>query len=82
MGLTDLVRHEIDTGQERPVRQSLRKTPLAYNDVIEKHVQSMLQQGLIEPSSGEWASNIVLVLKKDKSFRFCIDFRGLNAKTR
>ena len=29
----------------------------------------MLQQGLIEPSKGEWASNIVLVQKKDKSFQ-------------
>ena len=82
MGLTDLVQHEIDTGQEKPVRQSLRKTPLAYNEVIDKHVQSMLKQGLIEPSSSDWASNIVLVLKKDKSFRFRIDFRGLNLKTR
>ena len=82
MGLTDLIQHEIDTGQERPVRQALRKTPMAYNEIIDKHVQSMLHQGLIEPSNGDWSSNIVLVLKKDKSFRFCVDFRGLNLKTR
>ena len=70
MGLTDLVQHEIDTGQEKPVRQSSRKTPLAYNEVIDKHVQSMLKQGLIEPSSSDWASNIVLVLKKESPFVF------------
>ena len=82
MGLTDQVEHEIDTGQERPVRQQLRKTPMAYHQVVDAHIQMMIKQGLIEPSKGEWASNIVLVLKKDKTFRFCIDYRKLNASTR
>ena len=80
MLLTDLIQHDIDTGTERPVRQALRKTPMAYNQIIDQHIQSMLQQGLIEPSKGEWASNIVLVQKKDKSFRFCLDYRAVNQK--
>ena len=78
MGLTDLIQHEIDTGQERPVRQALRRTPMVHNQVIDSHIQSMLKQGLIEPSHGDWSSNIVLVLKKDKSYRFCLDCRQLN----
>ena len=82
MGLTDLIDHDIDTGQERSIRQQLRKTPMAHNQVVDAHIQTMLKQGLIEPSRGEWASNIVLVLKKDKTFRFCIDYRKLNASTR
>ena len=82
MGLTDLIEHEIDTGQERPVRQALRKTPMAHNEVIDAHVQTMLQQGLIEPSRGDWSSSVVLVLKKDKSYRFCIDYRKVNEVSR
>ena len=78
MRLTDLIQHDIDTGQERPVRQALRRTPLVHNQVIDTHIQSMVKQGLIEPSHGEWSSNIVLVLKKDKSYRFCLDYRQLN----
>ena len=81
MGLTDLTQQDIDTGTERPVRQALRKTPMAYNQIIDQHIQSMLQQGLIEPSKEEWASNIVLVQKKDKTFRFCLDYRALNQKS-
>ena len=27
MGLTDMIQHEIDTGEEKPVRQQLRRTP-------------------------------------------------------
>ena len=82
MGLTDLIQHDIDTGQERPVRQALRRTPMVHNQVIDSHIQSMLKQGLIEPSHGDWSSNIVLVLKKDKSYRFCLDYRQLNRVSR
>ena len=82
MGLTDLIQHDIDTGQERPVRQQLRKTPMVHNQIIETHIQSMLKQGLIEPSHSDWSSNIVLVLKKDKSYRFCLDYRQLNRVSR
>ena len=82
MGLTDLIEHNIDTGQERPARQQLRKTPLAYQPVIDSHIQTMLKQELIEPSQSDWAANIVLVLKKDKTYRFCIDYRKTNLATR
>ena len=80
MGLTDMIQHEIDTGDERPVRQQLRRTPLAHQQIVEEHVQAMLKQGIIEPRRGDWASNIVLVQKKDGAFWFCVDFRAVNLK--
>ena len=81
LGRTDIVVHHIDTGSARPVRQQLRRFPPAHVEAISTHVDNMLQQGVIEPASSPWASNVVLVRKKDGTFRCCIDYRQLNNVT-
>ena len=82
LGRTTLATHCIETTECRPVRQPLRRHPPAHLTAIEQHVEGMLQQGIIEPSKSPWASNIVLVRKKDQTLRCCIDFRQLNDVTR
>ena len=78
LGRTGLVKHVIDTGENKPFKQQLRRHPMAHLPVIDKHVDKMLQNGIIEPSSSPWASNVVLVRKTDNSLRFCVDYRKLN----
>ena len=38
----------------------------------------MLERKIIEPSTAEWSSPIVLVQKKDEKLRLCVDYRHLN----
>ena len=47
LGRTDIVQHSIDTGDERPVRQQLRRTPIMHNQIIDENIDTMLKQGLI-----------------------------------
>ena len=48
----------------------------------EKHLNKMLEAGVIEPSVSEWASPPVLIRKRVGSLRWCVDYRALNKVTR
>ena len=82
LGHTDVITHKIETGNAAPIRQYPRRLPYAYRHETSTQICDMLQQKVIQPSNSPWASPIVLVKKKDGSFRFCVDYRRLNAVTR
>jgi len=61
-----------------PVNSRPYKYSPHHKDEIEKQVQKLLADGLITPSCSPFASPVLLVLKKDGSWRFCVDYRKLN----
>lgn len=81
LGKTTLVKHKIDTGNSRPVKQSVRRAPAHLSEEIDRNITEMLEHNIIEPSVSAWASPIILVKKKDNTYRFCVDYRRLNACT-
>jgi transposase InsO family protein len=76
---THLAKHYIDTGNSMPIRQRPYRASFKERQEISKHCADMLSRGIIEPSCSPWASPVVLVSKPDGTWRFCCDFRKLNA---
>ena len=61
----------IGTGQEAPIKQGLRRTPLHFRGEEDEHLDKMLKAGVIQSSVCEWASPPVLLRKRDGSVRWC-----------
>ncbi|XP_049897830.1 uncharacterized protein LOC126388653 [Epinephelus moara] len=80
-GRTDLVQHQIHTGDAAPVRERYRPLPPLMYKEMKTLLAGMLEKGVIRESCSPWAAPIVLVRKKDGSWRFCVDYRKLNAVT-
>ena len=81
LGRTHLIKHTIETGNSPPVRETLRRHPDAHLPIIDEHVQSMLKNGIIVPSQSNYASNVTLARRPCGKYRFCVDYRRLNAQT-
>ncbi|GBN05202.1 hypothetical protein AVEN_143031-1 [Araneus ventricosus] len=76
-----MTQHRINIGNHPPIKQYPRRLPPAKKEEAERLVKEMMDNLIIEESSGPWASPFVLVKKNDGSTRFCVDYRKLNEIT-
>lgn len=82
LGCTNLISYEIPLLDDIPVRQWFRRIPPSEYEVVKAHINQLLETQVIRESCSPYASPIVLVKKKDGGLRMCVDYRGLNSKTR
>ena len=80
-GRTTSVQHEILASDARPVRCGPRRLAPAGLRTEQTCVKEMLLGGQIEPSDSPWASQVLLVTKKDGLTHFCVDYHRLNSLT-
>ncbi len=78
---TNLVQHDIQTRPGPPVKQQPRRMAFEKQQSADEQIQQNLDTGLASPSNSCWASPIVMVQKKDQTYRLCVDYRALNERT-
>ena len=80
VGRTELVHQSIPTAEGTcPIWQPPHRLGPQKEQEAERKVHDLLARGMIEPANEAWSSPVVLVCKKDQSWRFCVDYRKLNA---
>ena len=65
----------------QPVKVRPYRYPHSHKEHIETMIAAMLKERIISPSNNPFSSSILLVRKKDGTWRFCTDYRALNTIT-
>ena len=82
LGATNMTEHHIKLKPDtRPVYIPAYRLPHSQREEVNKRVEEMLQQGVIQHSKSPWNSPLFLVPKKDGTYRPVIDFRQVNKVT-
>ena len=74
--------HKIDLKHgTSPPKRPLYRVSYAQQEEILTQVNELLEKGLVRPSLSPFCLLVLLVQKKDGSYRMCIDYRALNKQT-
>ena len=82
LGRTNIVKHQINTGDQPAIKQRVRCYPEACREEDRELIEDMLAIGIIQESNSAWSCPTLLVKKKDGTTRFCIDYQRLNQVTK
>lgn len=81
LGKTALLKHTINIGESKPVKQRYYAVSPAVERKMYEEVDRMLELGVIEESQSPWNSPVTVVTKSNGKARLCLDARQVNAAT-
>lgn len=76
-----MIKHRIRTGEALTIKQRPYRVTPEQRQEIQQQVTKLLKADVIEESYSPWAAPVVLVRKRDGTWRFCLDYRKLNSVT-
>ncbi|CAB0036823.1 unnamed protein product [Trichogramma brassicae] len=82
LGCTNLTKHRIIVDSAKPIRQRYYSVSPKIEEEMHSQVRGMLADGIIRRSDSQWSSPVVMVRKANGKYRFCVDYRKLNACTK
>ncbi|GFU89562.1 uncharacterized protein K02A2.6-like [Trichonephila clavipes] len=71
---------DIALTDDEPIFRKPGRLPIAERDIVDAQVDEWVKNGIVQPCSSPYASQVVVVKKKDGKSRVCIDYRRLNRK--
>ena len=78
-GHTKTVVHSINLMTTAPIRTKVYPVPVHLRDTFDKEVDDLLDLGIIQRSTSDFCSPVVLIKKADGTYRLTIDYRTLNS---
>ncbi|CAH2239025.1 jg23584 [Pararge aegeria aegeria] len=81
LGCTDKIEMNIELNSEKPVCYRPYRLSMPEKERVREKINDLLKNKVIQESSSEYASPIILVRKKTGDYRLCVDFRKLNSLT-
>ena len=74
IGRTNITKHKILTGDTTPISQAPYRMNPQKKEFLRQEIANMEEDGIIRKSTSPWASPVVIVDKKDGTYRICIDY--------
>lgn len=81
LGCMEVLPHKIFITQDIPIKQRPYQLSPANLQVMKELIEEMLEMDVIEPLSSASSSSVILITRKDRQLRFCVNLIKLNEVT-